>query len=157
MVASARSPIRRSPRHDCGADPMRYEGAIFRPPSEARSFILQATIGCSWNACTYCDMYREKKFRVRPLAETLAMLDEASAHPDARFVEKVFVADGDALVMPSDHGPGLDDDEAGTPACPEPGEPDPEDPIRLPEPWTLAGSLEHGELVTEGEVLHGQR
>jgi radical SAM superfamily enzyme YgiQ (UPF0313 family) len=80
-----------------------FEGRIYRPPSEATSFILQATIGCSWNACTYCDMYREKKFRVRPLAETLAMLDEASAHPDARFVEKVFVADGDALVMPSDH------------------------------------------------------
>ena len=77
---------------------MRYEGKIYRPPSEAGSYILQATIGCSWNHCTYCDMYREKQFRVRELDETLADIREAAeAHgPD---VSKVFVADGDALVL----------------------------------------------------------
>jgi radical SAM superfamily enzyme YgiQ (UPF0313 family) len=81
---------------------MRYEGKLYRPPSEADSYILQATIGCSWNHCTYCDMYREKQFRVRPLEESLADLDAAgSAFGDD--VEKVFVADGDALVMETDH------------------------------------------------------
>jgi len=81
---------------------MRYEGAIFRPPSEARSLILQATIGCSWNQCVYCSMYRAKRFRVRALDETLADIDAAGAELGP-YVEKVFVADGDALVMPMDH------------------------------------------------------
>ncbi len=81
---------------------MRYEGTIYRPPSEARSFILQATIGCSWNHCTYCDMYRAKKFRVRELEETLADVRAAgAAYGDE--VRKVFVADGDALVMDLEH------------------------------------------------------
>ncbi len=81
---------------------MRYEGRIFRPPSEAHSTILQATIGCSHNHCTYCDMYRDKRFRVRDLAETLADLREAAAVAGDR-IEKLFVADGDALVLPMDH------------------------------------------------------
>lgn len=81
---------------------MRYEPPLFRPPSEANSYILQATIGCSWNHCTYCHMYRSKQFRVRPLAESLEDVDMAGAiHGDQ--VEKVFVADGDALVMELDH------------------------------------------------------
>lgn len=80
---------------------MRYEGKLYRPPSEADSLIVQATIGCSWNHCTYCDMYREKTFRVRDLAETLADLDTAGASM-AEHVDKLFVADGDALVMPID-------------------------------------------------------
>ena len=81
---------------------MRYEGKIYRPPSEADSFILQATIGCSWNHCTYCDMYREKTFRVRDLRETLAdVASVAAAYGDD--VEKVFVADGDALVLSMEH------------------------------------------------------
>ena len=80
---------------------MRYEGPLFRPPSEAESFILQATIGCSWNHCTYCAMYRHKTFRVRPLEEIRADVDEAagSLGDDVR---KVFVADGDALAMDLD-------------------------------------------------------
>ncbi len=81
---------------------MRYEGRIYRPPSEADAFILQATIGCSHNLCTYCDMYRAKSFRVRDLQETLADIDAVAAEVGDR-VEKVFVADGDALVLPMDH------------------------------------------------------
>src|SRR5262245_56207638 len=77
---------------------MRYEGPLYRPPSEADSYILQATIGCSWNHCTYCDMYRQKEFRVRDLAETLEDVRAAGEKFGAR-VRKVFVADGDALVM----------------------------------------------------------
>ena len=74
---------------------MRYEGQIYRPPSEADSYILQATVGCSWNACTYCDMYRAKSFRVRELDETLEDLRLARASFGER-VSKIFVADGDA-------------------------------------------------------------
>lgn len=83
------------PWHDPG---VRYEGRLYRPPSEADSLILQATIGCSWNHCTYCDMYRDKTFRMRPLAETLEDLDRAGSSVGDQ-VEKLFVADGDALVM----------------------------------------------------------
>ena len=81
---------------------MRYEGQIYRPPSEAESYILQATIGCSWNKCVYCDMYREKQFRVRALADTLADL-RAAAQVTRRGIDKVFVADGDALVLDMEH------------------------------------------------------
>ncbi len=80
---------------------MRYEGTLYRPPSEADAYILQATIGCSWNHCTYCDMYRDKEFRVRPLAECLEDLELAARVAGPR-IEKLFVADGDALVMPVD-------------------------------------------------------
>ncbi len=80
---------------------MRYEGRIFRPPSEADALILQATVGCSWNHCTYCDMYRDKTFRIRDIDTILSDLD--SAAPVARDVAKVFVADGDALVMPMEY------------------------------------------------------
>ena len=81
---------------------MRYEGRLFRPPSEADALIVQATVGCSWNHCTYCDMYRDKTFRVRELAETLEDIERAAAAV-GQDVEKLFVADGDALVLPMDH------------------------------------------------------
>lgn len=81
---------------------MRYQGKIYRPPSEADSLIVQATIGCSWNHCTYCDMYRDKQFRVRDLDETLADIAGA-ARGFAAQVEKVFIADGDALAMDLEH------------------------------------------------------
>lgn len=81
---------------------MRYEGQLYRPPSEADAYILQATIGCSWNACVYCDMYRDKRFRVRELDQALADLAMASARFGPR-VRKLFVADGDALVLPVAH------------------------------------------------------
>jgi radical SAM superfamily enzyme YgiQ (UPF0313 family) len=89
---------------------MRYEGKIYRPPSEADSYILQATIGCSWNHCTYCDMYRDKTFRVRDLDETLADIRTAAASFGEN-ITKVFVADGDALVLELSHW------EAILPAC----------------------------------------
>ncbi len=80
---------------------MRYQGRLFRPPSEARSYILQATIGCSHNLCTYCAMYRDRVFRVRDGEEVLEDIREAGrVYPGAR---KAFVADGDALVMDMPH------------------------------------------------------
>jgi radical SAM superfamily enzyme YgiQ (UPF0313 family) len=80
---------------------VRYEGPLYRPPSEADSLIVQATIGCSWNACTYCDMYRHKTYRVRPTAEILEDVALAAAAVGEE-VRKVFVADGDALAMTTD-------------------------------------------------------
>ncbi len=95
---------------------VRYEGQIYRPPSEADAYILQATVGCSWNACVYCDMYREKRFRVRDLDATLADLTEAAKQFGPR-VKKLFVADGDALILPLDHWlPILNGARAGFPA-----------------------------------------
>ncbi len=81
---------------------MRYVGPLYRPPSEADSYILQATIGCSWNHCTYCDMYRSKAFSVREPSETLADV-RAAKLAFGGDVTKVFVADGDALVMDLAH------------------------------------------------------
>lgn len=80
---------------------MRYHEPLFRPPSEADSFILQATLGCSWNACTYCAMYRTKHYQVRPLGEVLADIAEAGAR-FAEGIRHVFVADGDPLGMALD-------------------------------------------------------
>lgn len=80
--------------------------SVYRPPSEAHSYILQATLGCSWNNCTYCAMYRDKPFAVRPLADTLQDVAEAGRRFGAG-VEKVFVADGDALVLAPDHWEAL--------------------------------------------------
>ena len=76
---------------------IRYEGQLYRPPSEANSLILQATIGCSYNECSFCAMYRDKRFRVRPIGE---LKDEIAWARDAMGpdVRKVFLADGDALV-----------------------------------------------------------
>jgi len=79
-----------------------YVPPLFRPPSEARSLILQATLGCSWNQCAYCAMYRTKAFSIRSVDECIADLRTARAGLGPS-VDKLFVADGDALVMPMDH------------------------------------------------------
>ncbi len=75
---------------------IRYEGTLFRPPSEAESLILQATIGCSYNECTFCAMYRGKRFRVRKLDELEREIEWARENLGP--VTKVFLADGDALI-----------------------------------------------------------
>ncbi len=77
---------------------MRYEGSVYRPPSEAHSYLLQATIGCSWNCCTYCATYHGKQYRVRPVTETLEDIAMAGRSFGDQ-VRKVFVMDGDALAM----------------------------------------------------------
>jgi len=77
---------------------MRYEGKVYRPPSEAYSLIIQATIGCSQNTCTFCDMYREEKFRMRKVEDIKRDLKEA--HHYYGKIDKIFLADGDALIMP---------------------------------------------------------
>ena len=78
---------------------IQYEGTLYRPPSEARSLILQATIGCSYNACTFCAMYRDKQFRVRKIDEIKDEITWARSKMGAS-VRKVFLADGDALMAP---------------------------------------------------------
>ena len=82
---------------------MRYVGKVYRPPSEADAYLLQATIGCSWNKCTYCDMYRDKpKFSLRSLDEVLEDMRMAAAQAGRR-IQKLFVMDGDALCMPMEN------------------------------------------------------
>jgi radical SAM superfamily enzyme YgiQ (UPF0313 family) len=76
---------------------MRYEGQIFRPFSEANSYLLQATIGCSHNACTFCGMYKKKKYRVRSMEEIKEDIQMAREYYGD--LEKVFICDGDAIAM----------------------------------------------------------
>ncbi len=77
--------------------PLRYHEPLYRPPSEARSLILQATVGCSWNRCTFCEMYTDRRFRARPVDEVLAEIDAVARHPVRP--RRVFLADGDALAL----------------------------------------------------------
>ena len=76
---------------------MIYEGAVFRPPSEASSLILQVTVGCRHNQCTFCSMYKGKSYRVRPKEEIFSIIEAGyEAYPQT---ERIFLADGDALAM----------------------------------------------------------
>ena len=81
--------------------PIDYNEPLFRPPSEAYSLILQPTVGCSWNRCAFCEMYTTKKFSIRDIEE---VKDEIrSMKPYAEHVKKVFLADGNAMVLPADY------------------------------------------------------
>ena len=76
---------------------MRYVGDIYRPPSEAYSLLVQVTIGCSHNKCTFCNMYKAKRFKVRKPEEVLEDLAWARSHYNR--VERIFLCDGDALCL----------------------------------------------------------
>lgn len=84
------------------AFPIRYVDPVFRPPSEAQSLILPVTDGCSWNHCTFCEMYAapQKRFRARKEAEVLASIRRCGERFGTE-VRRVFLADGDALVLPT--------------------------------------------------------
>ncbi len=82
--------------------PIRYVEPVFRPPSEAESLILPVTDGCSWNECTFCEMYTapQKKFRARDEAEVLESI-RLTGERYGNQVRRVFLADGDATVLPT--------------------------------------------------------
>ena len=79
---------------------MRYKGKVYRPPSEAYSLIVQVTYGCSHNSCAFCDMYDDKHFSMRPMQEIRE--DFELARRVYHRVERVFLADGDALMRKTD-------------------------------------------------------
>lgn len=76
---------------------MFYEGSIYRPPSEASSLILQVTVGCKHNQCTFCSMYKGKPYHQKKREEIAEIINEGAAlYP---FAERIFLADGDALTL----------------------------------------------------------
>ena len=74
-----------------------YVGQIFRPPSEAHSLLIQVTVGCSHNRCSFCAMYRDKRFRLKDREQVFADIDEAARH--GRGYRRVFLCDGDVLTL----------------------------------------------------------
>ncbi len=78
---------------------IQYSEPLFRPPSEARSLIIQPTIGCSWNKCAFCEMYTSKNFRVRKMDDIFKEIESMEVH--ASQIRKVFLADGNAMVLSS--------------------------------------------------------
>jgi radical SAM superfamily enzyme YgiQ (UPF0313 family) len=77
---------------------MHYEGNMIRPPSEAHSILLQATVGCSHNKCTFCGAYKGGRFKIKPDAIIDADIDFAATH--CRRQRRLFICDGDALIIP---------------------------------------------------------
>ncbi len=80
---------------------MHYSGSVYRPPSEAHSLIVQCTLGCSHNKCAFCIMYKAKQFSINPVEQVLGDLAEARAYYPR--IERIFLADGDALILPMDY------------------------------------------------------
>ena len=78
---------------------MNYEGTVYRPPSEAYSLIVQITVGCSHNGCTFCNMYKAKQFHLNPLEQILSDFNEAREM--YHYIDRIFLADGDALIYPT--------------------------------------------------------
>ena len=80
---------------------LNYDYPLYRPPSEAKSLIFQVTLGCSFNQCSFCDMYRSKEYSERPWEEVKMEIDMmAKQEPEAK---KIFLADGDALNLSTDY------------------------------------------------------
>ncbi len=78
---------------------LNYDMPLYRPPSEGNNLIIQATLGCSFNQCSFCSMYKSKEYWARPLSETFADIDRAAlGWPEA---SRIFLADGDALALPT--------------------------------------------------------
>ncbi len=77
---------------------MNYEGNIIRPPSEANSILLQVTVGCSRNKCTFCGTYMGERFRIKP--DSIIMEDIAFAANYCKRQRRVFLCDGDVLIIP---------------------------------------------------------
>jgi len=78
---------------------MRYDGLIIRPPSEARSLILQVAVGCAHNQCTFCPAYKKKQFRAKSLEEVFQDIDSAFDEYGPS-VRRIFLCDGDPLILP---------------------------------------------------------
>ncbi len=79
---------------------MIYDYPLYRPPSEAYSLIIQITLGCSHNKCTFCKMYKDKKFTIKSLEQIKEEVDFFRKR--VRFADKIFLADGDALIIPTE-------------------------------------------------------
>ncbi len=77
--------------------PIQYHEPVFRPPSEAKSLIIQLTYGCSWNKCAFCEMYSDQQFKVRQEEEVFADID--AFIPYANQIRRVFLADGDPMIL----------------------------------------------------------
>ncbi len=77
---------------------MHYEGMIFRPPSEGNSILLQLTVGCSHNKCTFCEMYKAKRFQIKK--DDIIMKDIEYAAKEYTYINRLFICDGDALIIP---------------------------------------------------------
>ena len=80
---------------------LHYSGNVYRPPSEAYSLIVQVTLGCSHNKCAFCNMYKDKKFEIVPIDQV--MEDLRWARQTYSRIQRIFLADGDALILPTEH------------------------------------------------------